>query len=145
MEFSRIDGSLDLDSDDLRGEQLTGPVHLTTRSKNIRLDGVSGDVRLQNDNGAIEVAMHTVGNVQIDNRNGDIQLSLPDKAGFRVDARTREGEIQSDFPVDTAGRLSSPDNVPSPGYSDFPGNFEYLSDESQASPVHYRVKLLPSR
>lgn len=98
MEFSRIDGSLDLDSDDLRGEQLTGPVHLTTRSKNIRLDGVSGDVRLQNDNGAIEVAMHTVGNVQIDNRNGDIQLSLPDKATFRVDARTREGEIQSDFP-----------------------------------------------
>ncbi len=59
---------------------------------------MSGDVRLQNDNGAIEVGMRTVGNVQIDSRNGDIQLSLPDKAGFRLDARTRDGEIQSDFP-----------------------------------------------
>jgi DUF4097 and DUF4098 domain-containing protein YvlB len=97
MEFSRIDGSLDLDSDELRAEQITGPLHLTTRSKNIRLNGVSGDVRLQDDNGAVEMVMRAVGNLQIDNRNGSIQLSLPDKAGFRLDARARDGEIQSDF------------------------------------------------
>src|SRR6202140_4214801 len=98
MEFSRIEGTLDLDSDELHAEQITGPLHLTTRSKNIRLEQVSGDVRLQDDNGAVEVGMRTLGNVQIDNRNGDIQLSVPDKAGFRLDARTRDGEIQSDFP-----------------------------------------------
>ncbi|MGA2855306.1 MAG: DUF4097 family beta strand repeat-containing protein [Candidatus Sulfotelmatobacter sp.] len=98
MEFSRIDGSLDLDSDELHADAITGPLHLTTRSKNIRLDGVSGDARLQDDNGTIELIMRALGNVQIDNRNGDIQLSLPEKAGFRLDARTRDGEIQSDFP-----------------------------------------------
>jgi DUF4097 and DUF4098 domain-containing protein YvlB len=98
LELSRIGGSLDLDSDDLHAEDITGPLHLTTRSKNIRLEGVSGDVRMQDDNGTVEVVMHVLGNVQIDNRNGDVQLSLPDKAGFRVDARTRGGEIQSDFP-----------------------------------------------
>ena len=98
MEFSRLDGSLELDSDELRADQVTGPLHLTTRSKNIRLDSVAGDVRLQDDNGSVEVAMRTVGNVQIDNRNGTVQLSLPDKAGFRLDARVRDGEIQSDFP-----------------------------------------------
>src|ERR1700739_3635282 len=98
LEFSRMDGSLDLDSDDLHADQIVGPVHLTTRSKNIRLEGVSGDVRLQNDNGTVELGMRPVGNVQIDNRSGDVQLSLPDKAGFRLDARTRDGEIQSDFP-----------------------------------------------
>ena len=98
MELSRIGGSLDLDSDELHAEDVTGPLHLTTRSKNIRLDGVSGDVRLQDDNGTVEVVMHVLGNVQIDNRNGDVQISVPDKAGFRIDARTRGGEIQSDFP-----------------------------------------------
>ena len=98
MELSRIGGSLDLDSDELHAEDVTGPLHLNTRSKNIRLDGVSGDVRLQNDNGTVEVVMRVLGNVQIDNRNGDVQVSVPDKAGFRVDARTRGGEIQSDFP-----------------------------------------------
>ncbi|MGA9685780.1 MAG: DUF4097 family beta strand repeat-containing protein, partial [Candidatus Sulfotelmatobacter sp.] len=97
LEFSRIDGELDLDSDDLHADKITGPLHLTTRSKQIRLEDVSGDVRLQNDNGGVEVSMRSLGNVQIDNRNGDVQLSVPEKAGFRVDARTRDGEIQSDF------------------------------------------------
>ena len=61
MELSRIAGSLDLDSDELHAEEVTGPVHLTTRSKNIRLDGVSGDVRLQDDNGTVEVVMRYAG------------------------------------------------------------------------------------
>lgn len=97
LEFSKIEGELDLDSDDLHADEITGPVHLTTRSKNIRLEGVSGDVRLLDDNGSVEVAMQTLGNVQIDNRNGDVQLTVPDKAGFRLDAHARDGEIQSDF------------------------------------------------
>jgi len=99
MEFSRIAGTLNLDSDELRADEITGPLHLSTRSKNIRLDAVSGDVRLKDDNGTVELTMRTLGNVQIDNRNGDVQLAVPDKAGFRLDASTRSGgEIQSDFP-----------------------------------------------
>jgi DUF4097 and DUF4098 domain-containing protein YvlB len=98
LEFSRIDGDLDLDSDDLHADQITGPVHLITRSKQIRLEDVSGDIRVQDENGGIEVSMRSLGNVQIDSRNGDINLSVPDKAGFHLDAQTRDGEIQSDFP-----------------------------------------------
>jgi DUF4097 and DUF4098 domain-containing protein YvlB len=98
LEFSRIDGELDLDSDDLHAEQLFGPVHLTTHSKEINLEDVSGDVRVQDANGGVEVSMRSLGNVQIDDRNGDIHLSVPDKAGFRLDAQTRDGEIESDFP-----------------------------------------------
>jgi hypothetical protein len=98
LEFSRIDGELDLDSDDLHADQITGPVHLTTRSKQISLTDVSGDVRLENNNGGVEISMRSLGNVQIDSRNGDVQLDVPEKAGFRVDARAHDGEIQSDFP-----------------------------------------------
>lgn len=97
MELSRVDGTLDLDSDDLHADQVGGPLRLTTRSKNIRLSEVSGDVRVQNDNGTVELGMRNLGNVQIDNRNGEIQISLPEKSGFRVDARARDGQIQSDF------------------------------------------------
>jgi len=98
MEFSKLGGSLDLDSDDLHADDLTGPLHLTTRSKNIRMDGVSGDVRVKNDNGSVELIMRNLGNIQVDNRNGDVQLAVPDRPGFRLDARTRGGEIQSEFP-----------------------------------------------
>jgi len=38
------------------------------------------------------------GNVQIDNRNGDITLGVPDKVGFKMEARSRGGEVQADFP-----------------------------------------------
>jgi DUF4097 and DUF4098 domain-containing protein YvlB len=98
MEFSRLGGSLDLNSDELHADEVAGPVRLTTRSKNIRLESVSGDVRVKDDNGTVELIMRSLGNVQIDNRNGDVQLAVPEKSGFRLDARTRGGEIQSDFP-----------------------------------------------
>ena len=106
MELSRISGSLDLDSDDLHAEDVTGPLHLTTRSKNIRLDGVSGDVRLQDDNGTVEVVMHVLGNVQIDNRNGDVQIGMKivrirversiDPREFHVGARRLESDALGD-------------------------------------------------
>jgi len=97
LEFAKLDGDLDLDSGDLRANSVFGPGHLTTRSKDITLDGVSGDLRLEDSNGAVQVTMRKLGNIQITNRNGDIQLSLPPQTGFNVEARARNGEIQSDF------------------------------------------------
>jgi DUF4097 and DUF4098 domain-containing protein YvlB len=97
MEFSKLDGDLDMDSGDMRATDLTGPFRLLTRSKDIRLAGVNGDVRLQNENGAIEIRMNKLGSMQVSNRNSDIQIFLPDKAAFQVDAHSRGGEIESDF------------------------------------------------
>ncbi len=97
MEFSRLDGRLDLDSGDLRADSLTGPTRLTTRSKDIALEGLSGDLRLEDENGTVEVGLHKPGNIQIDNRKGDVQVSIPPNTAIKVEARTRAGEIESDF------------------------------------------------
>jgi DUF4097 and DUF4098 domain-containing protein YvlB len=97
MDFARLDGDLDLDSGDLDASDLVGPLRLSTRSKDIRLTGISGDVRLGDENGSVELRMNKLGSMQVDNRKGDIQIFVPDKAGFQVDARTRNGDIQSDF------------------------------------------------
>jgi hypothetical protein len=97
MDFSRLDGDLDLDSGDLQASDVIGPLRLTTRSKDIRLTGVSGDVRLQDENGSVELRMNKLGSMQLDNRRGDIQIYVPDKAGFQVDARARNGEVETDF------------------------------------------------
>jgi DUF4097 and DUF4098 domain-containing protein YvlB len=97
MDFSRLDGDLDLDSGDLQASDLIGPLRLTTRSKDIRLTGVSGDVRLQDENGSVELRMRKLGSMQVDNRKGDIQIYLPDRAGFQLDARARNGEVETDF------------------------------------------------
>jgi hypothetical protein len=98
MEFSQLGGSLDLDSDDLHADQVAGPLHLATRSKNIRLEGVSGDVRVKNDNGTVELIMRNLGNVQIDNRNGDIQPRSVRKGRLPSGCTDTRGDIQFDFP-----------------------------------------------
>ncbi len=97
LEFAKLDGDLDLDQGDLRAKDLAGPLRLVTRSKDVNLEGVSGDARVQNENGSIDFQMASTGNVQIDNRSGDIKVMLPEKLGFKVDARSRGGEVQSDF------------------------------------------------
>jgi DUF4097 and DUF4098 domain-containing protein YvlB len=97
MEFARLDGRLDLDSGDLRADTLFGPIRLNTRSKDIALEGLSGDMRLQDENGDVDVGLQKPGNVQIDNRKGDVQVAIPPKTAIKIEARTRQGEIQSDF------------------------------------------------
>ncbi len=97
MEFSRLNGDLDMDSGDLRASDLVGPFRLLTRSKDVRLDGVDGNVRLENENGAVEIHMSKLGSMQLSNRNSDVQIYIPDKASFQLDAHSRGGEIESDF------------------------------------------------
>jgi DUF4097 and DUF4098 domain-containing protein YvlB len=98
MEFAALDGRLDLDSGDLRADSLHGPMRLTTRSKDISLEGLSGDLRLEDENGSVDVGLRQPGNIQIDNRKGDVQISIPPNTSMKVEARTREGDISSDFP-----------------------------------------------
>lgn len=110
IEFARLDGRLDLDSSDLRADSLTGPTRLATRSKDISLEGVSGDLRLEDEDGTVEVGLHKPGNMQIDNRKGDVQITIPPGTPVKIEARTHEGEIQSDFDeikVETQGNQSS--------------------------------------
>jgi DUF4097 and DUF4098 domain-containing protein YvlB len=98
MEFSRMDGDLDLDSGDLRAGGVFGPVRLLTRSKDIRLEDVTGDVRLQDENAPVELIIASLGNIQIQNRRGDVSITIPPKASFAINAQTRgEGDIQSEF------------------------------------------------
>ncbi len=109
MQFSRLDGDLDLDSGDLQADNVSGPLRLTTRSKDVRMTEVKGDVRMQDENGSIELHMNKLGSMEVENRHGDIQIYVPDKAGFQVDARSHGGEIESDFSdlkIDTAGETA---------------------------------------
>ncbi|HWR36769.1 MAG TPA: DUF4097 family beta strand repeat-containing protein [Clostridia bacterium] len=100
LEFARLDGNLDLDQGDLRATQILGPVRLLTRSKDIHLEDVTGDVRIENSNGSVELHPNDkqpLGNIEINANRGDVRLMMPAKAGFQMQAQTRHGEVQSDF------------------------------------------------
>jgi DUF4097 and DUF4098 domain-containing protein YvlB len=110
MQFAHLDGRLDLDSGDLRADSLSGPMHLSTHSKDIALEGLTGDLRLEDTNGTVQVGVYKPGNIQIDNRKGDVQITIPPGTAIRTEARTREGEIETDFDeikVENQNRSSS--------------------------------------
>ena len=97
MEFAKLNGDLDMDSGDLQASDVVGPFRLRTRSKDVRLNGVSGDIRLEDSNSSIELRVSKLGSMQVENRKGDVQIYLPEKAAFQLDASAKGGEIQTDF------------------------------------------------
>jgi DUF4097 and DUF4098 domain-containing protein YvlB len=97
MEFAKLDGDLNLDSGDLEASNVNGPLRLRTRSKDIVINGIAGDIHLQNENGAVEIHVNKLGNLDVSNSRGDIRIFLPEKSPFQLDAHARDGEIQTDF------------------------------------------------
>ena len=98
LQIEQLTGELNMDGGDLRVGQCDG-FQITTRSKDIHLDDVTGDVRVEHNNGNVDVHVSQVpvGNIRVDNRRGDIELVLPSAASFNASATTRRGEVESDF------------------------------------------------
>jgi DUF4097 and DUF4098 domain-containing protein YvlB len=100
LEIAKVDGEMTMESGDLRVTQLSGPVTLRTKSKDVHFDNFAGDLNLDDTNAEIDVRITKlpVGSIDITNRNGQISLTLPDKASASIDAETRNGEVRSEFP-----------------------------------------------
>jgi len=122
MEIASVPGDLEIASDEVRGNELSGPSRVVTSSKNIHLEDVAGDLQVQSDNGDVEVttggkqpaakmsvttqhgdvaltlaAKTAPEKVNVSTQHGDVTLTLPASGGFQISAGTRKGDISSDF------------------------------------------------
>ena len=122
MEIASVPGEIEVASDEVHGNQLTGPSRVVTNSKNIHLEEVSGDLQVQSNNGDVEVTTagkqaaskmsvttdhgdvaltlggsHAPEKIDVATQHGDITLTLTPSAGFQINADTRKGSISSDF------------------------------------------------
>src|SRR5215469_4617461 len=105
---ARVDGELSIESGNLQGNKLLGPVTLTTRNRTIELDDVSGPVTLTNRNGAISVTNASpVSPINITNQHGSVDLGLPEHGAFVLDAKTRNGSLENDFGLESQGEGES--------------------------------------
>ncbi len=100
FELAKLDGDLNMDRTDLRADNVIGPTNMNLKTKDVQLDSVSGEFRLQGENGDVTVqfANKPLGNVQVTTNHGDIRLTVPNNAGFHLDANTRNGSFNSDYP-----------------------------------------------
>ncbi len=98
LDLARLDGSLTFDSGDLTASSVLGPFKIKTRSKDISLTRVAGDVHIEDINGEVSVtSAPPLGNIDIDNRHGTVTVTVPSQSAFTVQASTSDGDVQSDF------------------------------------------------
>jgi len=98
--LASVPGDLEISGDSLRGTDVVGPSRLVTRSKEIHLEDVNGDLEVETSNGDIEVHAANrlpLGRMTLSGKRGDITLVLPPNAGFQLEANTKKGDITSDF------------------------------------------------
>ena len=99
LSVAQIPGSVILDLGDLRLENAVGPVRFTTASRDVHATDVSNSLELNVDRGDIQInqTKSPVPQIDIRSRHGDVTLSLPEKAGFDLDGKTRQGEVTNSF------------------------------------------------
>lgn len=103
VELASLPGDMTLDSDDLRVTEAHGQVRVTTHAKDVDLSQIYGDVYVNNNHGQISIEPAGSYNLQATNGKGDIEVTLPPDASATVDARTRNGDIVSDYPIPSLG------------------------------------------
>ena len=94
-----IPGQLRMSLSDLNGSNVTGPIRLNGRSKDVQLSDFTQSVDISVDRGDIELRPGTgpLGKIEVHTRSGDIDLSLPDKAKVQLTATTDRGEVTNDY------------------------------------------------
>ena len=98
VSFARLNGDLQLDGSDLTASEAVGPMRISTRSRNITLDRVTGDISITNNHGDVDVHVAPpTGTITVDNQNGNVNVTLPEKARFTLNAETSDGDTHSDF------------------------------------------------
>jgi len=99
LRLESLPGQMQMDLGDLSLEQVTGPVHLVAKSKDVTVKDFQGELRITVDRGDVHVSPRRApaGPVDITTRNGDVTLSLPARAAFTLDASTGRGEVRNDY------------------------------------------------
>ncbi len=105
FQLARLDGQIEIGSEEITADQMAGPVVLTTRNRNLKLERVAGALSVTNRNGTVDLsAAPPLGNITVENRDGAVTLSLPVSAAFSLNATTEDGSIENDFSLGSVDR-----------------------------------------
>jgi DUF4097 and DUF4098 domain-containing protein YvlB len=99
LNVEKLPGQIRMPLGQFTGMDLVGPVRLTTRSRDVVLTDVTNSVEISVDRGDIELRPGKVPLARIDahTRNGQIELSIPPSAKFDITATATRGDISNDY------------------------------------------------
>jgi len=113
LQVQALPGQLSMDLGDFTARNLVGPIHLKTKTKDVRIEDFTDALELETDRGDIQIQPGhlPLARIEAHSRSGKIELAIPDKAAFHLLATARHGEVMNDFgpPLEkeTDGRSSS--------------------------------------
>jgi DUF4097 and DUF4098 domain-containing protein YvlB len=100
-------------------KSVSGDVHATGIKGSVEIESVSGNIELKDVSEARTVKGKTVsgdvtyvgtilagGNYELATHSGNVELRIPPASAFDFEAKTFSGVIDSDFPIETIGRIS---------------------------------------
>ena len=101
LKIRDIVGNLNVDArmTEVEADNVEGDAVVENQFNSVRLSGVTGSVAVDNRNGSVDLRYEEPPrkNIRVVSRFGDVTLVLPASSSFSVDARTRFGDVSSDF------------------------------------------------
>jgi putative adhesin len=99
LSTQRLSGRLYMEMGSLDARGVDGPFELSTRQKDISLDGFAHSLKISNTNGEIRLRAASAPKQSIDvtSERGGIELELPENSSFQIQADSSHGEVNSDF------------------------------------------------
>ncbi len=95
----KLTGRLNMEVGSLEASGIDGPFEISTRQKDISLEGFKHSVKIADTNGDIELRSNGAPThpIEVDSQKGGIELTLPPESNFQIDATSRHGEVDCDF------------------------------------------------
>lgn len=99
LDTQKLTGRLSMETGSLEASGVDGPFQVTTREKDIQINGFKHAVKISDTNGDINLtaAAPPAHPIDVDSKKGEIELTLPANSSFNIDASSRQGEVESDF------------------------------------------------
>ena len=103
LNLASLPGDVTWDSDDLRVNEATGAVRVTTHAKDVDLNQIYGDTYVEDRDGTISVEPAGAYGVEAHNGKGDVEITLPPNASGTVNGRTHNGDVVTDWGLTVSG------------------------------------------
>jgi DUF4097 and DUF4098 domain-containing protein YvlB len=100
LTVQKLTGRLDLERDSLDATGVEGPFEISTKHKDISLGDFKHSVKISTTNGDVrlQTSVPPAQPIEVDVNKGGIELTLPAKSSFQIDASSRHGDVECDFP-----------------------------------------------
>ena len=99
LNVQKLPGQIRMERGTFSGENLEGPIEITTRATDVEINGFTDSLQLEVDKGDIDLrpSRLPLAKMNVRTRSGNIEIAVPESAKFDLKAATDHGDIENEF------------------------------------------------